>query len=614
MTLLVGAILLLIFLGFAVLMFLERMSALLALPLMAVAFLFAAACADLVQPPRVVEMTSTPSVDGLGRKTITAHKERVTSRFGLWKQVRLEQARILRNRTALLTRSVERLEAALGGPPDTVAARISDALSQVRAEEEELRKNAYQKLDELPALFSQPPEYGGQRSRFDEAFRAIAITDSFLGIADGLDTLPRAELIPKVRNILDRVRDDSERFSDRYASLPAPDSPGFRAASAFTYVLNYFVLVLRAGSLRLHAAIIATVFGGMFAMYVRNLKVAERLIYWTAEFAGERPVVIGLAVFLVTAGIFTSVGGLGTVIMLGTIILPVLRSVGMGPIVSAGTFLIAISMGGTLHPVARRLWIDFYGVDPSRLDSILWTLVGLYLACGVGWIWWGTRRSLLSSFHATPVHEPPGPEKKVPARLMMAPLIPVVLVYFARLEEITAFTVSLAYMYLCVCRRPGAVRVFSRSLIEGAQAVMPPILLMVGIGILVTALSTAPVQGYLQPLLAAVVPDSRLGYIALFALAAPLALYRGPLNVWGMGLAISAILLATSTLAPAAILCAILSAGMLQGVCDPTNTANVWIAGFQGVTVNQILRRTLLPVWVTAAIAVVIFGFRFVGT
>jgi len=51
---------------------------------------------------------------------------------------------------------------------------------------------------------------------------------------------------------------------------------------------------------------------------------------------------------------------------------------------------------------------------------------------------------------------------------------------------------------------------------------------------------------------------------------------------------------------------------MLQSVCDPTNTANVWIAGFQGISVNQILRYTLLPVWAAAIVAVVIFGFRFV--
>jgi hypothetical protein len=121
------------------------------------------------------------------------------------------------------------------------------------------------------------------------------------------------------------------------------------------------------------------------------------------------------------------------------------------------------------------------------------------------------------------------------------------------------------------------------------------------------------VQENLQPLLAAIVPQTRWGYVALFALGAPLALYRGPLNIWGMGLAVSAILLATSGLSAPAILGAILAAGMLQGISDPTNTANVWIAGFQGITVSRILRFTLVPVWIAAAIAVILFGFRYVG-
>jgi hypothetical protein len=150
-------------------------------------------------------------------------------------------------------------------------------------------------------------------------------------------------------------------------------------------------------------------------------------------------------------------------------------------------------------------------------------------------------------------------------------------------------------------------------LIDGAQLVMPPVLLMLGIGLLVFTLKSPAVQSYLRPLLEAVVPESQFGYIAIFSVAAPLALYRGPLNVWGMGLAVSAILLTSGALPPAAILGAILAAGMLQGISDPTNTANVWIAGFQGITVQQILRFTILPVWAAAIIAVWIFGFWFFG-
>ena len=195
---------------------------------------------------------------------------------------------------------------------------------------------------------------------------------------------------------------------------------------------------------------------------------------------------------------------------------------------------------------------------------------------------------------------------------MVAPIIPVAMVYLGDIDEIVAFTLSIAYMFICVASREGAVRNLAKSLIEGAQAVVPPVMLMIGIGLLIVALQTPPVQGYMRPLISAAAPENRWAYIAVFALFAPLALYRGPLNVWGMGLAVSAILIGANVLPPAAILGAILAAGMLQGVCDPTNTANVWIAGFQGISVNRILRFTLLPIWMAAALAIVIFAFRYV--
>ncbi len=353
MTILIGVILLAVFLCFAVLMFLERLSALLALPLMAVAFLLIAVGADLIQPASVVEITSRETVDQFGRRQITVAEEPASSRFECWKQVRLRQAEILRGKAALLSESVDTLETELTRVDDTLARRLADALAAIRIAENQFRKRAYETLDALPDFFARPPHYAGQRARFNEAFDAIAISESLKPIATLLDRHSAGEAVPKIREILEGVSAQSQQFTERYAAIPDPQSTRFRLISAAAYLLEYLMLVVRAGSLHLYAAIIATVFGGMFAMYVKNLRVAERLVYWTAEFAGERPFIIALAVFLVTAGIFTSVGGLGTVIMLGTIILPILRSVGLGPIVAAGTFLIAIAMGGTLQPVAR---------------------------------------------------------------------------------------------------------------------------------------------------------------------------------------------------------------------------------------------------------------------
>ncbi len=385
--------------------------------------------------------------------------------------------------------------------------------------------------------------------------------------------------------------------------------------AATSNVAAALLQVLRDGPLALSDTIIATLFGGMFAAYVRTLKIAERMVTWAAEFAGDRPALLCVIMLVAVAAVFTSTAGLGTVIMLGTIVLPVLRSVGVGPIGSSGVLLIGVAMGGTLNPVARRLWQEFYGLPPAQIDTMLYVMVGLYLACGLGWIVLSTRRSAISRFHAVAATAATtAAAVTVPARLMIAPLVPVLLVFVLAIHELAAFALAIAYMYLCVCRRGDATRELSRSLIEGAQSVIPPVLLMIGIGMLIVSLRSDAVQAYMTPLIAATAPSSAVGYIVTFIVAAPLALYRGPLNVWGMGLAVSATLMTASSLPAAAVLGVVLAAGMLQGICDPTNTANVWVAGFQGITVNQLLRRTILPVWMAAAAGIAIFGLMFVGS
>ncbi len=595
-----------IFLAFAALMFLERISALLALPLMAVCFMLVALASDLLAPASTQELISSETTDALGRRQVQVRAEPSRSRFSAWRELKIARQEALAERTAQRGAALRTLEAILADETCDPVASLATALPRLRESELAQATVVAQKLDELAAPLKKTPRFAPGQAAFDEthaSLSAVALLRPLVDVSDAALLRQRGAALLRSATL------EQSRLAARHVA-PAPRGWTSGIRDAASYIFEHLAFVLRSGSLALHAAIIATAFGGMFAMYVRNLKLAERIIYFTAEFAGEQPRVIALLVFVVTAGIFTSVGGLGTVIMLGTIILPVLRSVGLSSVVAAGVFLIAIAAGGTLQPVSRRLWMDFYGVSAAQLDGILWTVVGFYGACGLGWILWGTRRTLLSSFEREAQAAPE--VERIPPLLLAAPLIPIALVYLLGVEEITAFVASIVYMFLCVCRRSGATRVLARSLIEGAQAVAPPMLLMLGIGMLITALSTAPVQSYLRPMLAAVVPGTRWGYIMLFALAAPLALYRGPLNVWGMGLAVSATLLATSPLPPAAILCAILAAGMLQGICDPTNTANVWVAGFLGISANQILRYTLWPVWLTAAAAVLLFGFWFV--
>lgn len=105
----------------------------------------------------------------------------------------------------------------------------------------------------------------------------------------------------------------------------------------------------------------------------------------------------------------------------------------------------------------------------------------------------------------------------------------------------------------------------------------------------------------LKPVLQAIKPDTAVAYILIFSLAAPLALYRGPLNVWGMGYGIAAILLAGGMPA-GAIMGILMAVGQIQGISDPTNTQNVWLANEMKIDVQKIMWNTLPYTWGAAVL------------
>jgi hypothetical protein len=114
-----------------------------------------------------------------------------------------------------------------------------------------------------------------------------------------------------------------------------------------------------------------------------------------------------------------------------------------------------------------------------------------------------------------------------------------------------------------------------------------------------------------KPVLNAILPSTPLTYVLVFAALAPLSLYRGPLNLWGMGAGLAAMMAAAPGLGAAAVMAALLSVGQIQGVCDPTNTHNVWIANYVGTDVQRLLRRTIVYVWPAAIAGLILAALLF---
>ncbi len=118
-----------------------------------------------------------------------------------------------------------------------------------------------------------------------------------------------------------------------------------------------------------------------------------------------------------------------------------------------------------------------------------------------------------------------------------------------------------------------------------------------------------PVNAAIEPVINEIVPGNRLLYVLVFVALAPLALYRGPLNMWGLGSGVAAILILGDAMTGAAVMAMILTVGMIQGICDPTNTHNVWLANELRVDVQTLMWRTLPYVWGMVVVGLTVSAF-----
>jgi len=538
--------------------------------------------------------------------------------------------------------------------------------------------------------------------------------------------------------------------------------------------------IIAKGSLRLHKTYTVAFFGGMLALFVKQQGIAETVIKFAAELAGDKPLIVGVVLMGVTMLLFTTLGGLGAIIMVGTIILPILLSLGAPAYVAGGIFLIGLCAGGTLNPQAWQFYIDALGVSMQAVQNFAVTVAMIYVLIGVVFTVVGLRKTQRRNFLAV------YPRKKIVRAsttrplALLTPLVPIVLVirlgqmldiflhyhqriavwkagllvtaavlvllavllrlvqkqmgrrrallreamdlcrpltglaagcavlllafalvpfawlkavqraglywdtYFGAWEFIPAFVAALVFglattwgkysprawigglavflglwllingaqarqilasgaplgrlvfgsldgtvglltlnhavpfvsglvLALALSWDKRSIQILSRSLLEGAESVMPAVLLMLGIGMLLAAVAHPKVSSQIQPLLEAVVPTSRYAYIIVFTILAPLALYRGPLNIWGMGIGLAGVLLSMNRIPAAAVMGIFISVGALQGVCDPTNTHNVWIANYLGVEVLELTKKLIPFIWVLTLLALCVAGFQFIG-
>jgi hypothetical protein len=195
---------------------------------------------------------------------------------------------------------------------------------------------------------------------------------------------------------------------------------------------------------------------------------------------------------------------------------------------------------------------------------------------------------------------------------LITPIIPIILVITLKIPVIPAFIAGIIWIMVFTSKNfTKAMNMLTKTCYDGFTAAAPALILFITLGMLLLAVTNPMVKELLNPFLLAVIPSNRAIFIIFFAVLAPLSLYRGPLNLFGLGSGIAALVMGLGTLSPLAVMGAFLSAERIQGCGDPTNTQNVWTANFTEVDVNSVTKNLLPYLWIIAVIGVIITGVVF---
>ena len=386
----------------------------------------------------------------------------------------------------------------------------------------------------------------------------------------------------------------------------------------FSQILND---IISAGSVKLAAAYVAVFAGAMLGRVMMQTGIAEGIIKRAAEFGGDKPLVVAFGLMFVTAILFTSLTGLGAIIMVGSLVLPIMMSLGV-PRKLAGTFfLLAFATGFIFNISLIRFYREILGVAPDAplppevvrfqlvllavmsVGTILYTIIAAKRAPELSLMTAETKDEIVARIET----------KNAPLVSFLTPIIPLVL-YFGfnqyGWKEIPSFLAGSIFGVL-VTEPKRAIQTLVSSLIRGLEDGAPAAILMMGIGMLINALQLPAVKATIEPFIKQLPVGNFATYVLFFGILSPLALYRGPFNLFGLGAGFFAIIAGAGILPSIAVLAAAMAIVQLQNVCDPTNTHNVWVANYTGVRVEELTKATILPMILICIVGLVCAAFLF---
>lgn len=381
------------------------------------------------------------------------------------------------------------------------------------------------------------------------------------------------------------------------------------------------------------------IFASWFGRVIVDTGIAKALIRKVVELSGNKQLLTVLVVSIVSALIFTSVFGPGSVMAIGAIILPILLSIGVSKKIAVGSFLMSVAAGMYVnngyisqfsgHALFKELWEST--TFQSSFLTFSWLAFLIHVVIMIGFIVFNYYFAKDKTKAWAMADEDQEQEKELSNWTFVVPFIPIVFALVIALVNMFGYSGSdvqlttFAPIFLFVVgiffgllltgnlkTYKKAVDTTQKTLFNGISDVA----LLIGMLLVMNMFSTAA-----SNLAAPIFTDALAGgldwitktpiiIVLIFIVLAPLALFRGPFMIWGSGIALASVLF--PIIGPASPLLLVLfyvqPVGITAQSC-PTQSWGMWALSYSKYEPKTYILTNLPWAWIITAINMLLAYF-----
>lgn len=361
--------------------------------------------------------------------------------------------------------------------------------------------------------------------------------------------------------------------------------------------------------------IVYIIFGSWFGRVLVDSGIAPAISARTAKAGRKNVMLAAIFVVLVTLLIFTSAYGVGSVIAIGVILLPILLSLGLPRPVALTAFLMTIGGAMYLNPVLFNQIKVFFPKASFSGDYLVFGFAAMVVQTIAVIIYLFCHRHQFDTSKAAENLAIIGADDQETARELshlnplayVIPLVPVLVNLFFKWDAIPSLLLA-TLLAMLVTGKMRHWKAFIRFLNDTIQQAISDIagLIMFLMALIMFAGAAQLNANRFEGLLTAVIPHNIWFLALILGLAAPLALFRGPLHVWGAGAATAAVLASTGLFPDAILLPLMYVPSLLAVSTDLTQSWNVWGMEYMKVDGRTLLKEGVPVMWLVSIINVML--------